>query len=112
MIPATQKMEREFTPVESFFTSPIASSPSYPRRNLRPGLCKRCVMMLQCNPVIGPNGRHFFLGIDMSMPCADDGLSLESGVGTAAIIFLLVTILIPGYGSRTPTPRVPAAVRT
>ena len=64
-----------------------------------PGLCKRCVMMLQCKPVIGPTGRHFFLGIDMSMGCSDDGMSLDSSVGTAAFVLLVVTILIPVYGA-------------
>ena len=71
---------------------------------LYPGLCKRCVMMLQCKPVVGPNGRRFFLGIDMSMGCADDGVTLND-TQWAAMIFLIVTILIPAYGSQSPTPR-------
>ena len=34
---------------------------------LFPGLCKRCVMMLQCKPIVGADEVEYFLGIDMSM---------------------------------------------
>merc|ERR1719473_388166 len=65
---------------------------------LYPGLCKRCVMMLQCKPVIGDiaDGPTFFLGIDMSMGCLDP-MTLRSSVGTAAIFIGLFTMLMPLY---------------
>ena len=77
---------------------------------LYPGLCKRCISMFMCNPVIGPDGLSFFLGIDMSMTCSGYIFALDSSVGSAAMVLGAVTIIIPLCAADRGL-RVPDAVR-